>query len=897
MPRPQRVVGIFDCRTVACYAAALLVLGFFAGCGGGEEEEADEPVSATLAFDAASYDFGTRHLVSSTDATITITNSGTGTATQIQFATPASPFSFAGGSPPGTGGTCTATLVAGATCTIVLTYTAPATLGASQKAFQLTYFDGAVFQAAVLVLNGDADNLTFNPAKGFNAAANAMAKVGTALVVGGTFEGFDRMSRGVARFSALGTFDSTFSTGLGFQTTTTVNAVAAAPDVTDAFYVGGDFTTINGSTRNRIVRLLGTGAVDTTFDILTGITGGAVQAVAAAADGTGDVYVGGAFTGYDVTSINRAVRINTNGSIDAAFNIGTGFNGTVNAILPQSDGSVYVAGDFTTYNSGGQVRIVRLSSLGAVDGAFVVGTGFTGGAVSVLATSADTAGLYVGGAFTQYKGVGAVGITRLDSAGTADAAFVTGTGFTGGAVTEIQPLNDGTGRIYVGGAFTAYNGTAANRIIRLESTGAVDTAFAYGAGFDAAVGALGIYGGKLVVAGTFVSYQTSITVNRIVELNSDGSVGTGFAQGAGIPSASGQVNGIAVATDSSATVYLGGTFNSFNGTNFGKIVRLKVDGTIDTRFSSGTGFNNNLLAIASGPSGTVYAGGSNVASYNSTAIVNFIRLATSGEIDTTFATTGCSPGANGVSAIATARDGSNKVYVGGSFTACNGTSSSRIARFNSDGTIDTTFVVGTGFDNNVVALAPHTDGDVYVLGSFLNYNTTGASRLARLNSDGSLDTFFAVGTGPSTGASGAIAISSDSKIFLGGGFTTYNSTGAVRIARVATDGTLDTTFVTGLGWTGATGVRMLIPDTAGGVYAGGGTTAYDGTTVGNFVKLDSTGAIDTTFAMGTGFSTTVLAGAATIDGSNDIYAGGLFTNYNGITTDKVVRLSTTGTSD
>ncbi len=896
MPRPRRVVGVFDYCAVARIATVFVAAGFLAACGAAEEEE-DEPVSATLAFDAASYDFGTRHLVSATNAPITITNSGTGTATQIQFATPASPFAFAGGSPPGTGGTCTSSLAAGESCTIVLTYTAPAVLGDSQKAFQLTYFDGAVFRAAVLVLNGSADNLTFNPARGFNAAANAMANVGTSLVVGGTFEGFDRMSRGVARFSGLGTFDTAFSTGLGFQTTTTVHAIAAAPDVTDAFYVGGDFTTINGSTRNRLVRVLGTGAVDTSFDVLTGISGGAVQAVAAAADGTGDVYAGGAFTAYDVTGINRAVRINSDGSIDAAFNVGTGFNSTVYAILPQADGNVYVAGDFTTYNGGGQVRIVRLTNLGAVDGAFVVGAGFTGGAVNVLATSADTAGLYVGGAFTQYKGAGAVGITRLDSVGTVDPAFVTGTGFTGGAVTEIQPLNDGTGKIYVGGAFTAYNGTAANRIIRLDSTGAVDTTFAYGTGFDAAVGALGIFGGKLVVAGTFVNYQTSITVNRIVELNSDGSVGTGFAQGAGIPSASGQVNGVAVASDSSATVYVAGTFNSFNGTSFGKIVRLKVDGTIDTAFNSTAGFNNNLLAVAPGPNGTVYAGGSNVASYAGTSIVNFIRLTTSGAIDTTFATTGCSPGANGVSAIAMARDGSNKVYAGGSFTSCNGTASSRIARFNTDGSLDTSFALGTGFDGNVAALAPHTDGDVYVLGAFANYNGTGAARRARRNSDGRLDTFFGVGTGPSSGTSGAVAISSDAKLFVGGGFTTYNGAGAVRIARVNTDGTLDTTFVTGTGWTGATGVRMLVADGAGGVYAGGGTTAYNGTTIANFVKLDSLGAIDTTFAMGTGFSTTVLAGAAATDGSHDIYIGGLFTNYNGITTDKIVRLSTTGSSD
>ena len=46
----------------------------------------------------------------------------------------------------------------------------------------------------------------------------------------------------------------------------------------------------------------------------------------------GKIIVGGEFTLYNGTSINRIVRLNSDGSIDNTFNIGTGFAGTPTTI-------------------------------------------------------------------------------------------------------------------------------------------------------------------------------------------------------------------------------------------------------------------------------------------------------------------------------------------------------------------------------------------------------------------------------------------------------------------------------------------------------------------------------------------------------------------------------------
>jgi len=62
-----------------------------------------------------------------------------------------------------------------------------------------------------------------------------------------------------------------------------------------------------------------------------------------------------------------------------------------------------------------------------------------------------------------------------------------------------------------------------------------------------------------------------------------------------------------------------------------------------------------------------------------------------------------------------------------------------VIRLNSDGAVDTGFVVGSSFDFTVHSISPATDGsgDVYVGGDFTSYQTTTIDRIARLNPDGS----------------------------------------------------------------------------------------------------------------------------------------------------------------
>jgi len=91
--------------------------------------------------DGATYNYGSRTINTSTDKVFTITNSGAASATVISGSGLVAPFTFKGGSYPGTGGTCGATLVASGTCKIVVTYT-PTTIAVHSGTITINFNDG-----------------------------------------------------------------------------------------------------------------------------------------------------------------------------------------------------------------------------------------------------------------------------------------------------------------------------------------------------------------------------------------------------------------------------------------------------------------------------------------------------------------------------------------------------------------------------------------------------------------------------------------------------------------------------------------------------------------------------------------------------------------------------------
>src|SRR5689334_13019895 len=104
-----------------------------------------------------------------------------------------------------------------------------------------------------------------------------------------------------------------------------------------------------------------------------------------------------------------------------------------------------------------------------------------------------------------------------------------------------------------------------------------------------------------------------------------------------------------------------------------------------------------------------------------------------------------------------------------------------------------------GFDPNannlVLAVVVQTDGKILLGGGFSTLSPNGGAavtrnRIARLNPDGTLDSF-----NPNASSDvNAIAVQPDGKILIGGFFTTVGGQTRNRIARLNSDGSLDATF-------------------------------------------------------------------------------------------------------
>ena len=335
--------------------------------------------------------------------------------------------------------------------------------------------------------------------------------------------------------------------------------------------VGGDFSVYNGSSAPKIVRLNSNGILDTSFTTGAGFTS-AVDVLALDIQSDGKILVGGSFTEYNGTTSNRIIRLNPDGSVDATINIGTGFNGTTRTVTIQSDGKILVGGDFTEYNGTTLNRIVRLNTDGSIDGSFSIGTGFN---ASTYVVKIQTDGkILVGGGFNLYNGNSSSLFVRINTDGSIDGSFSIGTGFNG-TVTNINIQSDG--KIIVGGAFSLYNGTTSNRIIRLNTDGSVDGTFNIGTGFSGTTYVATIQtDGKILVGGGFSQYNGNIS-NFLVRINTDGSVDATFNIGTGFTSL---VYGISVLPNSK--IIVAGWFSFYNGQNVEEIIRLNSDGTSDT---------------------------------------------------------------------------------------------------------------------------------------------------------------------------------------------------------------------------------------------------------------------------------------------------------------------------
>lgn len=318
--------------------------------------------------------------------------------------------------------------------------------------------------------------------------------------------------------------------------------------------------------------------------------------------------------------------------------------------------------------------------------------------------------------------------------------------------------------------------------------GSIDPTFNVGSGFNGAVYDIKVLpDNKLIAVGTFTSYK-GITCNRIIKLNTDGSIDTTFKTGTGLDNWA-----YALAIQNDGKIIIAGNFSTYNDTLIGaRIARLNPNGSIDQTFNTGNGFGNNVFALKIQNDGKIIAGGQ-FQNYDTSIVENIVRINPNGSIDNTF---NIGTGFSGINTFVRCLsiDENNKILVGGTFNIYNGNSVNNIVRLNNDGSYDSSFSIGMGFNSYVLDIFPYSN-KYLITGDFTNYNGNNANRIINLNNDGSIDNTFIYGTGFNA-VSGTILKQTDNKFLISGLFSSYNGINTGNIIRLNSNGSIDNTFST-----------------------------------------------------------------------------------------------------
>ncbi|BEV69598.1 hypothetical protein Bb109J_c3018 [Bdellovibrio bacteriovorus] len=597
------------------------------------------------------------------------------------------------------------------------------------------------------------------------------------------------------------------------------------------------------------------------------------------------------------TSSIALVRLNADGTPDVSFGT-AGFSYLNLPSVTDSEGKkmqllasgkILVAGKafVAPYN---QIFVARYNSDGSLDTTFNSGSGFSiltiaGRHNEVYDMKTDDLGRIIVSGYTWPSGDLSGVIARLDADGNLDTTFG-GTGIVitnrsssaNDSIYSVHPLSDGS--ILVAGALT----TAGNSncyLSKYTDAGAVDATF-NGTGISVVD-----FGGSDVCRGMNVMSDGSIMMSGnsannfiVAKLTSAGALDTSYGA-SGIVSV--DVTG-STKYDYMADSHLLGDdkllivgYTYIDDDEY-SVARLNTDGSLDTTLNgTGTGYYDidgdpydAIASISVQSDGKVVLGGSSQSNdWGKTAVA---RLNLDGTLDSSFGSSGTTlhyPMTNEFASI-------DQVHVlanGKILAAGDVEGSFLLARYNANGSLDTTFAAGAGFiltsltagtTENVSSMLVQPDGKIVLIGSE-NNNVA----VARYNSDGSLDTSF--------GTAGTLLLDlgdvdrahdgrylSDGKLLITG--TTQNM---FMLLRLNSNGTLDTTWGSGTGYlttnfggTNHVHVKMaILPDDR--VILAGQVDSHFGV-----ARYNADGSLDPSF--GTAGSTLVTVAGSTAEDFHDL---------------------------
>lgn len=690
----------------------------------------------------------------------------------------------------------------------------------------------------------------------FTSATNtsnifAIASDGNFAYFGGQFTRYKNQTvSNLVRINIVtGELDTGFSTGTGFNGN--VNSLLI---VGGSLYVGGAFTTYNGSTRQRILKLNKiTGALDGTFNSASGFDG---SVTCLAHDGTA-IYAGGSFTTYNATGRQRVAKLDqSTATLDGSFNSASGANGTVNCILIYS-GGLYIGGTFNTYAATARQGVAKINlTTAGLDGTFNSASGFSGGSIRSMVAIGTT--LYCAGTFTTYGGASRTNLAALNyNTAVLDTVFnMPGSSSDSIFYVNIYSTNNGGNSplcIFTNTQdFSGWNRRSSCKLVDQVSGQVINEYLADIATVSPGGAALG-QNGEFIIGTTSgesfrrlnsQTYQYSYKVFKLDLLT--GSLDRNFKCDFRPAGSSTSIYIRALKSDGVSLYVAGGPLYQFPYSGFGPGVanasavwKVSLEtGDVDPNFASVANFSNQIadpfVADLAIDGTTLYVAGVGINPLR--ALNKNTGAAVGGWTTPTFNT-----GSNDSRIFSIGVDSSG-LYVAGNFSTVAGSSRNNIAKLNkSTGSLDATFAPGTGFNGSAEKILV-SGSSIYASGFFSSYNGSSRTNMAKLDTTTAVVDATFIPAGTSFNNTPRSFCLSGGDIIVVGGFATFNGIARVGILKLnGTTGALDTTFNPGISFPSTNDTPFNIVDAGTRIFTMGAFTSYQGHPLsGGIAMIDPT---------------------------------------------------------
>ncbi len=637
--------------------------------------------------------------------------------------------------------------------------------------------------------------------------------------------------------------------------------------------VCGDFSAVNDVPRDNLARLNSNGSVDLAWN--PGI-------YIEVRYGPRAVCVHGSET-FVASAPSPVVKLAADGSLNTNWNpVVSGF---VEAVVV-SGSNIFIGGDFTDVSGSGIRRLARMST----EGNGTVDTNWNpalDGPVHGLAIAGTN--LFVVGGFTNIGNLSHPGVAKLSLAtGAPDPAW--NPGIQAGA--NLRTLVVVGTNLYVAGDFVSNGGTLVPGVAKLavESTGAIDSNWQPSLPGGATINALTVANNAVYLGGA--SNGCAFLVK--VAADGVGALDPGWNETVNLGNSANQNSAVQSLLATATALYVGGSFVKIGSSPAVTLGLGKVDpvsGFRDGGFISQVQFAGQGYALARQDDGRVILGGwFQVA--GGLARRNLVRISVNGQVDPTWAPE------TDYAVRALALSGTD-LFAAGDFTQAGALNRRFLAKFATlagdavDAAWDAGLTNNPAYPPRLTLAANSTN--LFVGGQFLGL-IGGQLRygLARLSTTGNGAADPAWLADISNGGAWSLALVG-TNLFVGGSFTNLNGSARAGIAKISAlgAGLLDTNWNPLFVSTNGQGVsifKLAVSDT--NLYAAGEFNLVNSQFRNGLAKLITTGAgqLDPLWSPNPNNRPDLLALSGT-----DLYVAGFFSTINGQAVPGLARISTLGT--